>query len=487
MSNENATVSSLLKIPSLAHSFLAAGKNGVHRKIDRIDVLEHPWPEVEEYLLPGIFFLTSFWSSKHNKNARINLIKAMIEHGCSGIGIMPSLHLNKMVDPEIIEFGNQYDFPVIILDEDCRYNEITKEFYLHAFSLQQEAPQRQLFHILTMLDQYKTDRNLLRLGIDMECMLSCPVLINSGDAHYISAHIVNAKILSKIQSLYFGKNYIPYAPVYPYVNEATHIVCVFGISSYIALFLNPASAAKDVSAVFLEIAAYLLRLLDSEKQEQVTCEIDESEMSETDRFYLFYIKLPNLTRFLNSRNRDYFVYNYNRSASYAIGLWQDSGTHADSVFGFCRKVIEEHRPICLVFSDYSVRHDSITKLSKYVIEQMEPLLIYGVFTMGELPVLNLLNIAPTTMKLKMINSYLDFYVDANAKQIYLDTTRLFLALCSITKTSELLGVHINTTKYRILKVLRNVYDDDFSLLASKGNMECLLALENLKLEQRREP
>ena len=57
----------------------------------------------------------------------------------------------------------------------------------------------------------------------------------------------------------------------------------------------------------------------------------------------------------------------------------------------------------------------------------------------------------------------------------------------ITKTSELLGVHINTTKYRILKVLRNVYDDDFSLLASKGNMECLLALENLKLEQRREP
>ena len=118
---------------------------------------------------------------------------------------------------------------------------------------------------------------------------------------------------------------------------------------------------------------------------------------------------------------------------------------------------------------------------------MEPLLIYGVFTMGELPVLNLLNIAPTTMKLKMINSYLDFYVDANAKQIYLDTTRLFLALRSITKTSELLGVHINTTKYRILKVLRNVYDDDFSLLASKGNMECLLALENLKLEQRREP
>ena len=111
MSNENATVSSLLKVPSLAHSFLAAGKNGVHRKIDRIDVLEHPWPEVEEYLLPSIFFLTSFWSSKHNKNARINLIKAMIEHGCSGIGIMPSLHLNKMVDPEIIEFGNQYDFP----------------------------------------------------------------------------------------------------------------------------------------------------------------------------------------------------------------------------------------------------------------------------------------------------------------------------------------------------------------------------------------
>lgn len=477
---KKTTVSALLKIPSLSRSYLAAGQNGIDKKIDRLDILEHPYPEVEMYLLEDEFMFTSFWNSKTNKEARINLVKAMIHHRCAGIGIMPGLHLNKMVDPEIIELGNQYDFPVVILDEDCRYSDIIKEFYLHACIPKADASQHQLYSLLNILDQYKNDQNLLRLGIDLERVVSHPIIISNGDKYYVSAHIANAKYLSKIQSIFFGKSYVPYSPVYPYVGSTSRAVCVFGASSYMAMFSNNSFELQETNSLFLDIAAYLLRYLDSQSSDEIMKEIDTAMLSDTDRYYLFYLRTPHLLPFLSKKSTEYFIYNYSRTSNYVIGLWRDTEASSESIFSFCAKLFREHAPTCLVFSDRSVQADHITKVSKYVISQMEQLMIDGIFTIGELPILNLLNIAPTTTKSKIIN-YGNLYIDPKAKQVYQDTTRLFLILRSITKVSELLDIHSNTVKYRIQKALKNRYSDDFNILVGQNNIECLLSLENAKL------
>ena len=474
------TVSELLKIPSLSRGYLAAGQNGINRKIDRLDILEHPWPEVDMYLLQDEFMFTSFWNSKDNKEARINLVKAMIDRRCAGIGIMPGLHLNMMVDPEIIELGNQYDFPVVILDEDCRYSDIIKEFYQHAFIPNTAASQHRLYSLLDVLDQYKSDHNLLRLGIDLERMLSQPIIISNGDKHYISAHIANAKYLSKIQSIFFGKSYVPYSPVYPYVGSSSRAVCVFGVNSYMAMVSTSSSALHENNSIFSDLAAYLLRYLDKQSADEITKEIDTAVLSDDDRYFLFYLKTPHLLPLLNKNSTEYFLYDYNRTSNYAIGLWRDNDSTSENIYSFCAKLFREYAPTCLVFSDRAVQANQITKVSKYVISQMEPLMIEGMFTIGELPILNLLNIAPTTTKSKILN-YGNLYIDSTAKQIYQDTTRLFLILRSITKVSELLDIHTNTVKYRIQKVLKNKHSDDFNTLSAQNNMECLLTLENAKL------
>lgn len=482
---EKITVSTLLKIPSLSHGYLAAGKNGVNRKVDRLDVLEHPYPEVEVYLLQDEFMLTSFWNSKTDKNARINLVRAMIEHQCAGIGIMPGLHLNKMVDPEIIELGNQYDFPIVILDEDCRYSDIIREFYQQVLLPKPSISPHTLYNLFSILDQYKTDFNLLRLGIDLERTLAHPIVISNSDEHYVSAHISRAKVLSKIQSIYFKKNYIPYTPVYPYIDPNTQAACIFGVNSYIVLLSNSSTDLRENESLFFDMGTYLLRYLDTKNSGKISTAIDRSQLSETDRYFLFYLRTPRLVQFLTLKNTDYFLYDYSRSSNYVIGLWQDTESSSESVFSFCAKLLRDHTPTCLVFADHSVRINQITKLSKYVISQIEPLIINGIFTVGELPLLNLLNIAPTITKARIVN-YGNLYINSKAKQIYLDTTRLFLVLRSITKVSELLDIHTNTVKYRIQKVLNNEYSDDFNVLASQHNMECLLSLENLKLSSQTE-
>ena len=75
----NNTVDALARLPSLLNSYVVAGEKGLSRTVERIDILETPYPEIVQYLEPGEFMFTTFWNSQDNKSARINLVKSMIE------------------------------------------------------------------------------------------------------------------------------------------------------------------------------------------------------------------------------------------------------------------------------------------------------------------------------------------------------------------------------------------------------------------------
>ena len=111
---------------------------------------------------------------------------------------------------------------------------------------------------------------------------------------------------------------------------------------------------------------------------------------------------------------------------------------------------------------------------------MEPLVISGIFAVSELPILNLLNIAPMTTKAKIID-HANRFINTSAKAVYQDTFRLFLVFRSITRVAELFDVHTNTVKYRISKTVKASFDEDLSTVPERHMIESLIALENLKL------
>ena len=89
----------ILNLPSMREGYIAAGGNGAYRVIRRFEILEETYPAVVQYLDEGIFYLTSFWSLADNKENRIHLIEAMIEHRCAGIGIMPGSYPGSISSP----------------------------------------------------------------------------------------------------------------------------------------------------------------------------------------------------------------------------------------------------------------------------------------------------------------------------------------------------------------------------------------------------
>ncbi|MPN44423.1 hypothetical protein SDC9_191988 [bioreactor metagenome] len=93
----------LLKLPSMAYSYIIAGSNGANNFVKKISFLEEPFPQVEKFINPDEFTFTSFWCMKTDPDNRVNLIKSMIEHKCAGIGIKPSPNLNGEIDQGIID------------------------------------------------------------------------------------------------------------------------------------------------------------------------------------------------------------------------------------------------------------------------------------------------------------------------------------------------------------------------------------------------
>lgn len=476
---KKATVATLLKIPSLSRAYLAAGSGGIARRIERLDILEHPFPEVDEYLEKNEFMFTSFWNSKDSKELRISLVKALISHGCSGIGIMPGLHLNKIVDSEIIALGNKHDFPVLVLDEDCRWSDIIREFYQHTLSIRASAVPHQTYQLLSLVDQYKADGNLLRLGVGLERLLQQRMILCNGGEFYISNQVDN-KILSKIQAIFTGQSYELYTTIRPYISQTVQVDCIMGKNSYISLVTRGSSPAPDTGALFCDIGVYLLQLFDDQNLSDAQPQVDAQYLSDSDHYYFFYLKSANIVHFLMNKSDDYLIYDYNKLQNYAVGLWRCSTRPTESVFSACARLAQAAAPICLIFSDSRIRGRDISRTAKYVISQMEPLVISGIFTVSELPILNLLNNAPMTTKARIID-HANRFINTSAKAIYQDTFRLFLVFRSITRVAELFDVHTNTVKYRISKTVKTDWEEDFSTVPEHHTIESLIALENLKL------
>ncbi len=478
---DKPTIADLFDLPSLATGYLAAGNEGIWRQVERIDILEHPFPEVEIYLEKNELIFTSFWNSKDSPKSRIQLVKAMIRHGCSGIGIMSGLHLHNKIDDEIIELGNEHNFPVIALNNDTRWSDIIREFYQQLNQNKSETHLPPTFDLLCLIDDFKRDNNLMLLGTRVEKIFKLPILISYDGGSYISSFSNRDRVLSKIKAVFEGKNYVQYAPVSLYVSQSSRIECVFGKSSYFATVFQSGTVAPEVLATLRDIGSFLCQSFDHNSYLGGNA-LQKAQLPATERFYFFYIRCGNILKFVDSPNNDFIIYDYSKSSNYAIALLRENECQKQSIYQRCAHLLDTIAPQCLIFGDNCFYQNQIGSLAQYVLSQITSIYnLNGIFVLGELPIISLLNIAPLAVKGR-INSFNAQYINVQEAPAYLDTLRLFLVLRNINKVSELLGIHVNTVKYRIKKAVNATVFDLDSPVSDIWNINMLVPLESLKLE-----
>lgn len=118
------TVSKFLELETMKRAKVLAGKNGINRRIIKLNVMEVP--DIVNWVEEGEFLLTTAYNMRDNIDELHLLIEELNQKGIAGIGIKTKRYINE-IPVKSIETANRLNFPLIEVPYDMSYSDILIE------------------------------------------------------------------------------------------------------------------------------------------------------------------------------------------------------------------------------------------------------------------------------------------------------------------------------------------------------------------------
>lgn len=475
----------LLELPSMGQSYIVAGHDGAFTTIKKLEVMEEPYPFVQKFLVPYGFILTNFWSMKDDKKGRISLVKSMIERRCAGIGIMPGPHLNGIIDPEIIELANQNSFPILCVDVKARWGNIISEYGVLAHSNMMPSFDEKLDDVVNAFLEYQAGSDGNRFCHRVSRLVGLPMIMSTDTVFSSGEMPVNvALIVAKVQSIcQTGRNALMSPMTVRITNDYLAVVHL-GKRALVAVCINNNTLNDSMLQLFHRIAPTIVRELDKHCSLSLYTRSGQALANLGDQpMFFVMIKDGNYKNIEEKLNYDYIIYEKNPFFKYCILLIADHLEKKNEVYGIYRQIYEQIKPELLIFSSKSFyRKDLINEIEplKYMVNTLSYL--EGIYSVDELPLLYILAYAPFEYKSHMFIHYDNGLSPKEGKKEFLDTLRLCVALRNTNDVSSLLGIHINSVKYRVEKALKILGYEEENILGDVPSVRLLLQLELIVLD-----
>ncbi|RAP73596.1 PucR family transcriptional regulator [Paenibacillus montanisoli] len=146
-------IGQLLARPIFRSAKLAAGREGMHRPVGWVHVLEIT--NVAPFVSPNDLILTTGLWLKQNEQDRFAYMKQLIDQHAAGLCIEMKTTVDA-IPKEIVELADQHQFPLIVFEQPVRFVEITQD--IHALLINRQH------QFLKELEVYS--RKLQRLTIE---------------------------------------------------------------------------------------------------------------------------------------------------------------------------------------------------------------------------------------------------------------------------------------------------------------------------------
>lgn len=127
------TVSDLLKLPSMVHAEVAAGKNGLHKIVSSVSVLETVNPDLidshvrkDDRIGSGEIVITSFINAPDNEEIQYRNVCQLAQSGEVGLIIYYVGVFLKEIPQKVLNYADENDFPIICMpknQENLRYSD----------------------------------------------------------------------------------------------------------------------------------------------------------------------------------------------------------------------------------------------------------------------------------------------------------------------------------------------------------------------------
>lgn len=111
----------LLQIPVFKRSRVLAGKSGLDREVDYIDVMD--LPDIAPWIRPNVFLLSTFYVIRDNPAAQQEVIRTLATRRAAGLCLDPYMFL-KGVPPEVERLADELAVPIVELPEEVGFGDI---------------------------------------------------------------------------------------------------------------------------------------------------------------------------------------------------------------------------------------------------------------------------------------------------------------------------------------------------------------------------
>ncbi|MCM3784584.1 PucR family transcriptional regulator ligand-binding domain-containing protein [Neobacillus mesonae] len=167
-------ISDLLDIPMLANSYVAAGREGLHRDVHSVNMMDSP--DIFDYLKPNELLLTTGYVIKDKPEILAQLVTKMAELGCAGLGIKTKRYLDHIPE-EAKEAADRLQFPLLELSLDCALSEALHQLLARIMESRTEEMRYALESHRYFSDILLEGKSLQTILEELSRLLSHPVLL----------------------------------------------------------------------------------------------------------------------------------------------------------------------------------------------------------------------------------------------------------------------------------------------------------------------
>lgn len=475
----------LLRLPSLSEAFIAAGAEGMFKIIRKLEVLEEAYPSVVRFLRPNEFYLTNFWSLVDKKEGRIKLIEEMIEHHCSGIGIMPGEHLDDKIDEEILALANEREFPIIYIPSSVRWGNLISEYGIVASGSTGDLSFASLKEILNIFNAFHTGQNVSRLCRDLSQMLNLPLIIGDGAVYSHNTEKISVPmVVSRVHQICGTVSEVSSLPMTVRIDNQWMAIAYPGRKSMLVACVENTEIRERELQLLNQIAPMIVHELDRITHREVTNRplLNLRSLKNT-KTYLVLLKGKNYAHFRKNLGPECLVYDQDSFLQTMIILIRELDTEKESLYSVLHNICSKAEPELFVFSqicyDQANVASEISQL-KYLVNSLSYL--KGMYCLDELPLLYMLEHAPEEYDTRIFATLRLNEGLPEEAETFMTTLRLYVVLQSLSDVAAFLGIHVNSVKYRLNKALSYLGMDNSVSLSSLPYVKLLMILEHLVTE-----
>lgn len=176
-------VTEVLAADALRGSTVLAGAAGLHRAVERLNVMEVP--DILPWVKPGELLLTTGYPLRHDVDALADLVVALDAQGVTAIGVKLGRYLDGLPDP-MLAAADRLGFPVIRLPDDVAFDDILEQVLTDLLNRQAAALSRSEEVHRALVQIVLDGGGLPELAAELVALLGGCVMITTQDGRVLA-------------------------------------------------------------------------------------------------------------------------------------------------------------------------------------------------------------------------------------------------------------------------------------------------------------